>query len=411
MNTYGVIILATLLGEYLLSTAADFLNLGTITRDLPKEFGDVFDSATYRKSQEYTRAGIQLEMVSSTFGLAVILLFWFSGGFEVLDETVRSWNAGVLGTGMVYVGLLLLARSILFLPFTIYSTFVLEERFGFNKTTPVVFIMDLLKGLVLACILGGPLLCLVLWLFQAAGSLAWVYGWIGATMFIFFVQFIAPTWIMPLFNKFTPLGEGALRSAILTTAESSGFPVQDVFVMDGSKRSTKSNAFFTGFGRTKRIALYDTIIGNHTTDELVSIVAHEIGHYKLHHIVQGIVIAILQSGVMLCLLSMFIASKGLLDAFYVEHLSVYAGMIFFGMLFGPLEFFLSLFMHSLSRKNEFAADRFAAEQTKNPRALIAALKKLSSDNLAHLTPHPFYVALRYSHPTMIERIRALQKFV
>ena len=410
MNAYALIILITLLGEFALNTIADILNLRTLHEELPEEFADTFSDATYHKSQGYTAARIRFGMVSSASGLVVTLVFWFAGGFEFLDELVRTWQLGAIRTGIVYIGILVLLRGIFSLPFSIYSTFVIEKRFGFNTTTPMTFILDLLKEIFLGAVLGIPVLLLVLWLFQTAGGMAWVYCWIAATAFVLVIQFIAPAWIMPLFNKFTPLEQGELRAAILGFAESVKFPVRDVYVMDGSKRSTKSNAFFTGFGRNKRIALFDTLLKNHTTQELVSVLAHEIGHYKKNHILQGIIIAILQTGLMLFLLSRFVSVKGLFDAFYMEHISVYGGILFFGMLFGAIEFFLSLLLHALSRKNEFAADRFAAERTQNPGALIAALKRISSDNLSHLTPHPFYVKMKYSHPPVIDRIHALQKF-
>jgi len=237
---------------------------------------------------------------------------------------------------------------------------------------------------------------------------AWLWCWGAVTVFTLFVQFIAPTWIMPLFNKFTPLGEGELREAIFAFADSVGFSLQNVFVMDGSKRSSKSNAFFTGFGRNKRIALFDTLIEKQTVAELVGVLAHEIGHYKKKHIFQGMAISIVHTGVMLYLLSIFVSHPGLFAAFQMEHSSVYAGMIFFGLLFTPLDMVLSPLMSMLSRYNEFEADRFAGEKTGRPQSLIDALKKLSVDNLANLTPHPFYVLLHYSHPPLLQRIAALR---
>jgi STE24 endopeptidase len=224
-----------------------------------------------------------------------------------------------------------------------------------------------------------------------------------------FLQFIAPTWIMPLFNKFTPLEEGELRESIFSYARSVNFSLENLFVMDGSKRSTKSNAFFTGFGKHKRIALFDTLIEKHSVAELVSILAHEIGHYKKKHILQSMAISILHSGLMFFLLSIFISHKGLFDAFYMEQMSIYAGLIFFGMLYSPLELLLSIFLQIFSRKNEYEADRFAVETTDTPETMVNALKTLSVHNLSNLTPHPFYVFLNYSHPPVLERIQALRQ--
>jgi STE24 endopeptidase len=346
--------------------------------------------------------------VTTTFDLALLLIFWQVGGFNYLDQLVRSWGFGVVVTGLIFTGILLLAKTLISLPFSIYSTFVIEERFEFNRTTPATFLTDLLKGIALAILLGAPLLAVLLWFFATTGNMAWLWGWGAVTLFTLVVQFIAPTWIMPLFNKFSPLGEGELRQAIFSFAESVNFSLQNVFVMDGSKRSSKSNAFFTGFGRNKRIALFDTLINNHTVPELVGVLAHEIGHYQKKHIIQGMVISILHTGVMLYLLSIFVSHRGLFSAFYMEHSSVYAGMIFFGLLLTPIELVLSLLMNLLSRHNEFAADAYAAKHTGEPASMIAALKKLSVANLANLTPHPFYVLLHYSHPPLMQRIRALR---
>jgi STE24 endopeptidase len=223
------------------------------------------------------------------------------------------------------------------------------------------------------------------------------------------VQYIAPTWIMPLFNKFKPLEEGELKSAILSCAKSIQFPLKNVYTMDGSKRSRKSNAFFTGFGKNKRIVLFDTLIQQHTVPELVAVLAHEMGHYKKKHILQGMLLGILQTGLMFFLLSFMISHQGLFEAFYMNHISVYAGLIFFGMLFAPLDFFIGILMQIRSRSNEYQADRFAVAATRNPGAMIDALKKLSVHNLSNLLPHPFYVFLNYSHPPVLKRIEAIQK--
>ena len=302
----------------------------------------------------------------------------------------------------------MVARSIISLPFSLYSTFVIEERFGFNKTTLGTWIADLLKGLLLGLILGTPILAGILAFFEYAGPLAWLYCWGAVTLFTLVVQFIAPTWIMPLFNKFTPLEDGDLRTKIMDYARSVNFKLQNVFVMDGSKRSSKSNAFFTGFGKNKRVALFDTLIEKHSTEELVAVLAHEIGHYKKRHIVQMLVAGIVQTGVVFWLMSFFLDNPDLFGAFYMDQTSVYAGLIFFGMLFSPIEMILSIFMSVLSRKNEFEADAYAVETTNSGTEMISALKQLSRDNLSNLTPHPLYVFLNYSHPPVLQRINAIR---
>jgi len=408
MNIYVAIILLTIFLSYALDLVADSFNLKALRPELPDEFKDVYDAEVYRKSQEYERVNTRFGFVTSTFGLVVTLVFWFAGGFNWLDQIVRGWGLHSIINGLLYIAILIFVKTLVSLPFSVYSTFVIEERFGFNKTTPMTFITDLLKALGLSIVIGGPLLAGVFAFFEYAGAYAWLYCWIVVTIVTLFLQFIAPTWIMPLFNKFTPLEEGELRNSILAYARSVKFPVENLFVMDGSKRSTKSNAFFTGFGKHKRIALFDTLIEKHSVAELVSILAHEIGHYKKKHILQGMAINILHTGVMFFLLSIFISHKGLFDAFYMEQSSIYAGLIFFGMLYTPIELILSIFMQILSRKNEYEADRFAAETTENPGTMVSGLKKLARDNLSNLTPHPFYVFLNYSHPPMLERIRAIR---
>ena len=408
MNIYGIIILVTLLLNALLGYLADWLNLGHLKEELPGEFGDLLDADAYGRSQAYTRTKTRFGFITGSFDLAVMLLFWFAGGFNYLDVLARGWGLGLIWTGLIYMAILMLIKGVIDLPFGIYSTFVIEERFGFNRTTPKIFITDILKGLVLAVLLGAPLMALFIALFEYAGPGAWFYCWVAVTLFTLFVQFIAPTWIMPLFNKFKPIEDGELKEAVFSYAKSVDFSLQNLFVMDGSKRSSKSNAFFTGFGKNKRIALFDTLVEAHSVPELVAVLAHEIGHYKKKHILQGMVIGILYSGVMLYLLSIFVSHKGLFDAFYMEQTSIYVGLIFFGLLFTPIEMILSVLMHMLSRKNEYEADRFAAETTGNGEDLIASLKKLSVNNLSNLTPHPLYVFLHYSHPPLMERIRALR---
>ncbi len=408
MNIYAIIILLTIVVSYVLDLITEYLNLKSLQKELPGEFENVYDQEKYSKSQEYTRVRTKFGFITSTFSLVLMLVFWFAGGFNYLDQIVRAWDLGSIGSGLVYIGILIFARSILSLPFSLYSTFVIEEKFGFNKTTAKTFILDLVKGTLLGIMIGGAYFLGVLAFFEYAGANAWLYCWIAITAFTVFMQFIAPTWIMPLFNKFTPLEDGDLRSAILSYAQSVQFPLENLFVMDGSKRSSKSNAFFTGFGKHKRIALFDTLIEKHSVQELVAVLAHEIGHYKKKHIMQGMIIGIIHMGIMLFLLSIFISHEGLFSAFYMEKMSIYAGLIFFGMLFSPIEEILSIFMQIFSRKNEFEADRFAVETTNEQESMISALKKLSVHNLSNLTPHPLYVFFNYSHPPVLERIKAIR---
>ena len=407
MNVYAVVILVALLLEHAVSVAADLLNLRHLRPELPREFEGVYDADAYAKSQEYTRARTRFGLVPGTVDLAALLLFWFLGGFAWLDGELRGLGYGPVVTGLLFIGSLVLARGLLHLPFRLWSTFVIEERFGFNRTTPGTFAADLVKGLVLAVLLGAPLLAAVLWILSSAGAWAWLACWGVTAAFVLVVQLVAPTWILPLFNRFQPLEEGELKRAILSYAERVDFPLEDVFVVDGSRRSSKANAFFTGFGRTKRVALFDTLIEKHSTDELLAVVAHEIGHYKKQHIVKGLTLGILHLGVLFGLLQVFLSHAGLFEAFGTQP-SVYAGLVFFGLLYTPVELLLSVGLNRFSRHNEFEADAFSAETTREPETLVGALKRLSRDSLSNLTPHPFYVFLHYSHPPVLQRIRALR---
>jgi len=407
MNPFFFVILIALFIEHAIGVIANLFNLKSLSTKPPPALEGVYQSEEYRKSQEYLRANTRFDFVTSTFDLVVLLSFWFTGGFNYLDQAVRSWGFVPILHGLLYIGILVLGYSLTKLPFSIYRTFVIEERFGFNRTNPRTFALDRIKGLVLAASIGAPLLSGILALFEYAGYHAWIYCWIAVTLFSLILQYVAPTWIMPLFNKFTPLEPGELREAILNYSRSVGFPVKNVFVMDGSKRSGKSNAFFTGFGRNKRIALFDTLIKKHTVPELIAVLAHEIGHHKKKHILQGTIISILHTGVLFFVLSILLGSPGLYDAFYMEQQSIYSGILFFGLLYTPLEMVLSIMMHALSRRNEYEADRFAAETTQHPQHLVEALKKLHAGNLSNLMPHPFYVSLNYSHPPLLQRIRAI----
>ena len=407
MNFIAVIILAALLVFQVLHITADVFNLRHMATQLPEAFKGWFDPERYRQSQLYLQVNTRFDWVVSIAGLVVFLAFWFGHGFYYLDVWVRQvFDSSVL-RGLLYIGVLLGARGLISLPFSIYQTFWIEERFGFNRTDVKTFIQDMIKQVCLGAVIGGVLLAAVLWFFINAGHYAWLYCWLVVVGFMVVMQFIFPAWILPLFNKFTPLAEGELRSAILSYAESIGFPLKNVFMMDGSKRSSKSNAFFAGFGRHKRIVLFDTLIENHDTDELVGVLAHEMGHYKKKHVHLMMLSGIVEAGIMFYLLSFFISAEPLFEAFFMDRTPVYAGLLFFAILYSPIEFFLGLLMKVFSRRNEYAADRFAVDTTGRPNAFIRALKRLSVNNLSNLQPHPLYVVLNYSHPPVMERIRAI----
>ena len=314
MNVFFVIILVAVLVEFLLGVVSNLLNLSALRPEAPEGLEDVYEPEKYAKSQEYTKVNTGFDLITGTFKLAVLLTFWLFEGFNWLDQIVRDWEFHVILSGVVYIGLLGIAYIVINLPFSIYRTFVIEAHFGFNKTTWGTFILDQVKGLGLAIVLGAPLLAAVLAFFEYAGDFAWLYAWVAVTIVTLAIQFIAPTWIMPLFNKFTPLEPGELRDSILDYAKSVNFTVNNILVMDGSKRSSKSNAFFTGFGKNKRIALFDTLVENQTVPELVSVLAHEIGHYKKKHIIQSMVVSVIQTAIIFFLLSIFLNSEGLFGA-------------------------------------------------------------------------------------------------
>ncbi|MFW5499751.1 MULTISPECIES: M48 family metallopeptidase [unclassified Maridesulfovibrio] len=384
------------------------LNRKALSPELPAEFSTTFDADDYRKSQDYTKAGIGFENISSSVSTLITILFILLGGFNAVDLWANGFGYGEILTGLIFYAGLAVLSDIASLPFSLYSTFVIEEKFGFNKTTLKTYFMDKLKGYLLGGIIGGAILGGVLLFFNAAGSLAWLWCWIFTVLITLGVQYIAPTWILPLFNKFTPLEDGELKEKIEQFAAENGFELSGIFMIDGSKRSTKANAFFTGFGKKKRIALFDTLIDNLSTDEIVAVLAHEIGHSKLGHIRKMMTMSIINTGVIFLLMSFFLGNKELFAAFGMQNISVHAGLIFFALLYTPVSIVLSIFSNIRSRKHEFEADAFAAETTRTPEALIEALKKLSVSNLANLTPHPFYVWLEYSHPPVLKRIEALR---
>ena len=407
MNGYLIFILSLLVFNALLSLLVETLNLRNLSTKIPEEFKGVYDEEKYAQSQRYLKDNTRFGQIQSAITLPITLAFILLGGFGWVDQIAQAASDKMVVQGLVFGGILLLASQLISLPFSIYDTFVIEEKYGFNKTTVQTFIADLFKGLLLTLLLGAPIFALILWIFSAVPH-AWFWAWAALAIIQLFIMFIAPVAILPLFNKFTPLEEGELRSAIEKFAAGQHYTLSGIFKIDGSKRSTKSNAFFTGFGKTKRIALFDTLIENHSPRELIGVLAHEIGHCKLGHIKQGIVISLVSSLLMFFILSLFITQEGLYAAFGIEGTPLYAGFIFFGFLYTPIGMVLGLLGNLLSRKHEFEADAFAAQTTQAPDEMVAALKKLSVDNLSNLTPHPLKVFLEYSHPPVLERIKALR---
>lgn len=409
MNYYFIIILSILIGTYLLDLIVDIINARHVTTDLPEEFEGFYNKTEYKKSQEYLRENTRFGIISDSIMTPITIAFIIFGGFNMVDQFVRGFNLGSIATGLIFAGVLMLASQIIHIPLSIYDTFVIEEKYGFNKTTPKTFVLDILKSWLLAAVIGGIVLAAILWFFEKIGPWAWLYCWIAITIFQIFIMLIAPVVIMPLFNKFAPLEECELKRAIEGYADSQRFKMKGVFTMDGSKRSTKTNAFFTGFGKFRRIALFDTLIEKHTVEELVSVLGHEMGHYKKKHIFKTIVLSILTTGLMFYILSLFINNGELFAAFKMQETSIYASLFFFGFLYTPIDMIIGIFGNALSRRHEYEADAYAVETYPKPEAMVLALKKLSTENLSNLTPHPLKVFLSYNHPPVLERIQAIRR--
>jgi len=411
MNIYLIAILLLLVGFTLLDVWMNWLNLRAMRPDIPREFEGVYDPERYAKSQEYLKESTRVSVITKLIKTPVLILFILLGGFRLFYDLASGTTDHLILQGLVFAGGLFVLSTLWGLPFELHDTFVLEEKYGFNKTTPRTFVMDHIKGLLLGLAIGGPLFAALIYFFDSTGAHAWWICWAVVTAVQLFLLYIAPVVILPLFNKFSPLEEGELRERLEAYAKDQGFHLSGLFTIDGSKRSTRANAYFTGFGRNRRIALFDTLIENQSTDELVAILAHEVGHAKCRHIHKQLVIGILSTGLLFFLLQQFIARPGLYEAFGLpgeEPLPLYAGLIFFTFLYAPVSALLGILTSTLSRKFEYEADAFAVRTTGSADPLIQGLKKLSVDNLSNLTPHPWLVFLEYSHPPVLQRIDAMR---
>ena len=407
-QTIFYIIIAIILFDYILERVLDYLNSTHWSSVIPDELKNLYDKEKYRKAQEYDKANTRFSFVTSTLSVIAMLLILLFNGFAWLDNFVRQYTDNPILMALMFFGIMGIIADIFSTPFSIYSTFVIEEKFGFNKTTPKTFILDKIKGWAMAAIIGGGLLSLIVWIYGSTGEWFWVIAWGVIGIFTLFMTMFYSELIVPLFNKQTPLEDGDLRNAIEVFASKAGFQLKNIYVMDGSKRSTKANAYFSGLGAKKRIVLFDTLINDHSTEELVGILAHEVGHYKKKHTILGTVLSLLQTGLMLFILGFFIGNPVLSQALGATQGSFHMGILAFGLLYSPLSTILGIIMNIVSRKNEFAADRYAGEKY-NPEALKTALKRLSVNHLSNLRPHPAYVFFYYSHPPLLQRLKALDK--
>lgn len=419
-DLFFYIILGTLVLDYGLERLLDYLNATYWSDELPKELIGIYDQEKYGRSQQYEKSKQKFSFVLSTLTLIMMLLMLISGGFAWTDEFVRHYTHNPILMAFLFFGILGFVSNLLSLPFDYYHVFILEEKFGFNRTTIRTFILDRLKGLLLSIIIGAGLLSMIILIYESTGNYFWVIAWAIITFFMIFMSMFYSNLIVPLFNKQKPLDQGSLRDAIEQFAGKVGFKLKNIYIIDGSKRSKKANAYFTGLGMKKRIVLYDTLIMDHTIEELVAILAHEIGHYKKKHSLMGIILSVLQTGVMLFILSLFIRKNSPLAQALCQAVSglsglgikqsFHVGILAFGILYSPLSFILGLILNKISRKHEYSADRFAGINY-NAVSLMEALKKLSVNNLSNLRPHPAYVFFYYSHPTLLQRLHALETIV
>ncbi len=407
-------ILATLFVlRWLLDTVADLLNLSSLQNPgdmkpvLEKEFGRLLDSTKYERTLTYQAAVTRFVLLRRSVNLIVFLALLLVGAFGSIYQLCLSWGASGVFSVLIFAGALGLFSSLLSLPFDIAFTFSLEAKYGFNRTTPRVFVQDRLKGVALSVVLGAPVLAALFWFFETTGESAWWVSWLTLTVFQLLISFVAPVLILPLFNKFEPLQKGEVREAIENYARAENFDLEGIYTMDGSKRSTKANAFFAGFGKFRRLVVFDTLLSTQTTKELVAVVAHEVGHFRRGHILKSICLSIVTSGVLLWVFQQVASDSRIFEAFHVESQSLALGLVLASVAAGPILRLTSFASQAMSRKYEFEADEFSVRSYKQPQALASALKKLSVEHLSNLNPHRLKVWLDYSHPPVLERVRRL----
>lgn len=402
VNTIFWLIIAIIIFDYLLEKFLDYLNYTKMQESIPEELTGIYDEKKYRKSQQYEKVNLAFSMITGTFSFVVILVLLFTQGFAFLDNYVSSLSQNEYLRALLFFGILGLGMDLISIPFQVYSTFVIEEKFGFNKTTPATFIFDKIKSWLLSIIIGGGLLMFIMWAWNETGNWFWLIVMGGLSGFMIFMTMFYSRLIVPLFNKQIPLEDGSLKSAIIVFSEKAGFKIDNIFSIDGSKRSTKANAYFSGMGAKKRIVLYDTLIKDLDEEEIVAVLAHEVGHYKLKHVIIGLVMSLAQSALLIWLLSVAISQPELSMALGASSPSFYMGIIAFGLLFSPISTIIGIITNMISRKHEYKADAYAASYGYGSR-LIAGLIKLSVANLSNLTPHWLYVFFNYSHPTLLQR--------
>lgn len=406
-QTIFYILLGILTFDFTLERILGFLNRKSSKQPIPKELEGIYDEAKYAESQAYQREVSQFGVFSATFSFALMFLAIYLGWFGVLDQWIRTFSPLSLVSPLIFFGILYVISDLVGTPFSLYRNFVIEAKYGFNKMTVKTFILDKIKGYLLTAIIGGLLLAVLVYFVNAIGSDFWIYFWGVMTAFVLFANLFYTSLILPLFNKLKPLEDGELKDAITEYSSKVKFPLTNIFVMDGSKRSSKGNAFFSGLGKRKKVVLFDTLIEKHTVPELTAVFAHEVGHFKKKHIIYGTVFSIALMGFMLFLFSRMAYNAEVSWAMGGQTSALHLNLLAFGILYSPISHILGIIGNVLSRKNEFEADAYA-KSTYDAEPLITGLKKMTSDHLSNLTPHPAYVFVHYSHPPLKERVRALK---
>ena len=402
------IIVVFLCLDFMLERVLESLNSKHMSPVLPDSLKGIYDEKEYSRFKYYKRENGRLDCWSSGVGFGVMIVFLVAGGFGWYNSWVVSLTDSVVWQTIFFVMGLSVASTVLDIPFDYYATFRIEEKYGFNKTTRRVYWLDAVKELFLSLVLGGVLLALVVWFYTWAGTYFWLYAWGAVTLFSVFMAMFYSQLIVPLFNKQTPLQEGSLRDKIQDFAEKVGFKLDNIYVIDGSKRSTKANAYFTGLGPKKRVVLYDTLIDELTEEEIVAVLAHEVGHYKKRHTLRSMVVSVIQMGVLFWLFSLCVNNAALSEALGGDRAYFQLGLIAFAILYSPVNLILGIGMNVWSRSNEYEADAFAARYYEGDN-LVSGLKKISVKSLSNLTPHPLYEYIYYSHPSLLKRIDAIKR--
>jgi len=407
-ETWIYLIIGLVVFNYLFSTVLDFVNAKNWRTEIPPIMKDYYNKEKYVKAKNYSKEKGRVSLISSTISSSITILFLASGGYGWLNNTISNYyEIPFLKSGFFFLALFILS-DVISIPFSCFNTFVIEEKYGFNKMTVKTFVMDKIKGYLLTIIVGGLLLFGAIYLVSIVEKGFWLWLWISLSLLMVFVNMFYADLIVPIFNKLTPLETGSLRDKIESYTKKIGYSLKNIYIIDGSKRSSKANAFFSGLGPRKTIALYDTLVDNHTEEELVAVLAHEVGHYKKKHVLTSLFLSIFQLGLMCFLLEICLNVGEISQALGGEEIEFHLGLIAFGILYSPLGTILSILMNLNSRRNEFEADAFAKE-TYDGVALATALKNLSVDSLSNLYPHPFYIFIHYSHPPLLKRLKALNE--